>query len=477
MKHFFLSLTRDPISLVGAAITTASAVVFVVLFLVETMGDTGGPYTGILTFLVLPGIFVLGLLIIPIGAFRARKRAALAASRGERPPVLPVIDLNLYNTRSKVLMFVLLTAANLVIIAVATYKGVEVMDSTEFCGQACHTVMLPEHTAYERSPHARVHCVSCHIGPGAGWFVKSKLSGAWQLVSVTFDLYPRPIPTPVHNLRPARDTCEQCHWPTKFVGDRLKVIPHYNNDEVNTETKTVLLLRVGGIQGRESQGIHWHVDPNIQIRYRADEKRDLIHEVELTDADGTVKHYLAEGAANGNSSEESANEAVSEWRVMDCVDCHNRPSHTYKLPEQEIDQAIAAGAIPRSLPYVRRESLKLLRGDYPSREDAGRGIREGLVSFYRDNYPEVLAAERSSIDEVGNVVSGVYNANVFPEMNVTWGTYPNHIGHEDFDGCFRCHNDEHATEDGETISQDCDTCHSLLAMEEEDPEILQQLRP
>lgn len=477
MKNFFIALTRDPISLTGAAITTASAVVFFTLFVVETIGNTGGPYTGILTFLILPAIFVLGLLIIPIGVLRARKRAAEAASRGERPPVLPIIDLNLTNTRSKVLVFILLTAANLAIIAVATYKGVEVMDSTEFCGETCHSVMAPEHTAYERSPHARVKCVSCHIGPGAGWFVKSKLSGSWQVVSVAFDLYPRPIPTPVHNLRPARETCEQCHWPAKFVGDRLKVITHYEDDEANTPTETVLLLRVGGIQGRKSAGIHWHVDPNIRIRYRADEDREKIHEVEMTDAEGNVKRFLAEGAADGATPEGSTEAADEPWRLMDCVDCHNRPSHTYKMPDQEVDLALAAGEIPRSLPYVRRESIKLLEQDYPTHDDATRGIREGLVSFYRESYPDVLSAQQDTIEAVAAKVARLHNVNVFPQMNVTWGTYPNHIGHVRFDGCFRCHDDSHATADGETISQDCDTCHTLLAMEEKNPEILQELQP
>jgi nitrate/TMAO reductase-like tetraheme cytochrome c subunit len=172
-----------------------------------------------------------------------------------------VIDLNVGRTRTLLLLFMALTLVNVVILAVSTYKAVEVMDSTKFCGQACHSVMAPEFTTYQRSPHSRVACVECHIGPGAGWFVKSKLSGSWQLISVSLDLYPRPIPTPVHNLRPARDTCEQCHWPNKFVGDRLKVITRFRDDEANTPEKTVLLLRVGGMQGRESKGIHWHVDP------------------------------------------------------------------------------------------------------------------------------------------------------------------------------------------------------------------------
>jgi hypothetical protein len=348
------------------------------------------------------------------------------------------------------------------------------MDSTEFCGTTCHSVMEPEHTAYQNSPHARVKCVSCHIGPGAGWFVKSKLSGAWQVVATTFDLYPRPIPTPIENLRPARETCEQCHWPTKFVGDRLKVLTHYGEDEANTEVKTVLLLRVGGVLGRRSQGIHWHVDPGNRIRYRSDERRETIHEVELTRPDGTVERFHAPG--NG-PEDGTGTGAEGDWRVMDCVDCHNRPTHIYRTPEKGLDEVLAQGLIDPSLPYVRREGLKALRQDYESHPAAREGIGEALTAFYEESYPDLVRSRAVDIEQAARILADVHNRNVFPDMRVGWGTYPDHIGHMDYPGCFRCHNDEHATESGEVISQDCETCHTLLAMEEEAPEILEQLKP
>jgi hypothetical protein len=314
-----------------------------------------------------------------------------------------------------------------------------------------------------------VHCVSCHIGPGADWFVKSKLSGAWQLVSVAFDLHPRPIPTPVHNLRPARETCEQCHWPTKFVGDRLSVRTHYSDDEANTELKTVLLMKVGGLQGRDSGGIHWHVDPNIQIRYRADETRETIYEVELTGADGAVRSFTLEG--------EDIPDEANEWRTMDCVDCHNRPAHIYRSPHEEIDDALRLGKIATSLPFVRRSGLRLLQQDYGSHEEARTQLASSLQSFYEENYPDIALAQSDQIQQAGAALGDIFSTNVFPSMSIEWGTYPNHIGHEDFPGCFRCHDDEHSTPEGETISQDCSTCHTLLAWEEEAPEILEQLQP
>ncbi|MCA9773965.1 MAG: cation:proton antiporter, partial [Myxococcales bacterium] len=185
--------------------------IFAVFFTLELFGFHGHPYAGILAYLIVPALFVAGLLLIPIGLRLARRRAQTGKQ-------LPVIDLNVDRTRNRVLVFVALTALNIVIVAVAAYKGVEVMDTTAFCGETCHSVMEPEHTAFQRGAHASARCIDCHIGPGASWFVKSKLSGSWQVVSVALDLYPRPIPTPVENLRPARETCEQCHWPQKFVG-------------------------------------------------------------------------------------------------------------------------------------------------------------------------------------------------------------------------------------------------------------------
>ncbi|MBP7147314.1 MAG: NapC/NirT family cytochrome c [Acidobacteria bacterium] len=470
MRDTIGRISRNPISLAGAALTTASALLILMLFAIELIGFTGGPYLGILAFLILPAFFVLGLLLIPVGLWRQRRRDAQAAREGHPPAAFPVIDLNRSGTRRNFLLFVAATVINVVILGMAMYKGVEVMDSTEFCGETCHSVMAPEFTTYQRSPHAHVECVACHIGPGANWFVKSKLSGTWQVVSVNLNLYPRPIPAPIENLRPARETCEQCHWPSKFVGDRLKVITHYADDEANTEQKTVLLLRVGGIQGRESRGIHWHVDPKIKIRYRADATRQTIYEVELTAADGSKRVYAKPG--------QRVPAEAGEWRTMDCIDCHNRPTHIYRLAKPELDQSIVEGRVDRSLPFIVREGLAALQKDYASHEQAAEQITAQLRGFYQHNYPQLLAGDkRAALDSSIAQIVQIYRTNVFPSMNIKWGTYPNHIGHEQSPGCFRCHDDEHQSADGKSISQDCFTCHSLLAQEEENPEILQQLNP
>lgn len=466
IRNFFASITRNAISLIGTALALASVILIISLFLIQKLGYEGGPYLGILTYLVLPAVFVVGLILIPVGAVLWRRKIHNLPG-GEDTPLLPVFDLNVPQTRRWLLIFLGATTVNIIILASATYKGVEVMESVEFCGLACHSVMEPEHTAHQRSPHSRVACADCHIGPGADWFVKSKLDGSWQLVSVAFDLYPRPIPTPLHDLRPARDTCEQCHWPTKFVGDKLRVIKHYKDDEANTELTTALLLRVGGSNGEGSSGIHWHVDRDVTVRYRSDETREEIYDVELTRADGSVTKF----------ADRRAPEDGGVWRTMDCVDCHNRPTHIYDPPGLAIDKAVANGLIDRSLPYIKRESLRIIDAKYESHEAARTTIADKLAEYYRENYPELSAQRREAIDAAAKALGDIYSVNVFPNMNVWWNTYPNHIGHEQSAGCFRCHARKMRTEDRQQIKNDCDTCHVLLADEEENPNILKVLNP
>jgi hypothetical protein len=427
-RSFFASITHNAISLIGTAIAIASLVLIASLFTMQQFGFEGGPYLGILTFLILPMIFVLGLILIPIGAVLYRRKIRKMPG-GEAALLMPVFDLNVPHTRRWLLIFLGATMVNIIILASATYKGVEIMESVEFCGLACHSVMEPEHTAHARSPHSRVACADCHIGPGADWFVKSKLDGAWQMVSVALDLYPRPVPTPLHDLRPARDTCEQCHWPTKFVGDKLRVIKHYKEDEANTELTTALLLKVGGADGAVSHGIHWHVDPGMEIRYRSDETREEIYEVEYTGIDGMVTNY----------ADKRAPEEGGVWRTMDCVDCHNRPSHIYKPAASEVDRVIREGRIDRSLPFVKREGLRIVDAEYASHEEARVVIDEELMKFYVENYPEIAAENADVISAAAVALGDIYSVNVFPQMQVWWDTYPNHIGHEQSPGCERCH--------------------------------------
>jgi hypothetical protein len=455
MRHE-VRLVRSPVSVAGMVLTTISAVLFSIVFLADLFGFHTNPYLGILFFLVLPGIFLFGLILIPFGAWIERRRRA----RGKAPAEVhwPRIDLNDPAQRRSAVLIFALTMANVVIVSLAAYRGVEYMDSVAFCGQVCHSVMKPEFVAYQDGPHSRVTCVQCHIGPGASWFARSKLSGTRQVFAVMLNSYSKPIPSPVENLRPARDTCEQCHWPEKFHGDMILRKYEYADDAENTETMTTLRVHVGGGSARLglAAGIHWHMNVANRVEYIAtDDKRQVIPWVRVTDASGAVREYTAEGVKPEDLT-------GRERRLMDCMDCHNRPSHPMAASaERAVDEVIARGEIPRSLPFVRREAVKAIKASYPSEHAALDAIARALRDFYRTEHGQVYMGRRQDVERAVTAAQKVFQRNVFPEMNVQFGTYPNNIGHMDFPGCFRCHDDGHKSADGKTITQDCESCHTI----------------
>jgi len=447
-------MRRHPLSFVGVALVTLSAVVFLFVFLLDMFGLHQNPYLGIVFFLVLPAFFVFGLLLIPLGMYLDRRRR----HRGLEERRWPRLDLNDPVHRRGVLIVASLSIVNVLIVGLAAYRGLEFMDSPQFCGQVCHTVMEPEFVAYQQGPHSRVRCVDCHIGPGAPWFVKSKLDGTRQVIAVMRGTYSRPIASPVHNLRPARDTCEQCHWPEKFHGDKMEVIREYANDDKNTESVTRLLVHVGGGSERLgiASGIHWHMNVANEIEYVAtDGKRQVIPYVRLKDRQGNVREYRVAGTTDDQL-------ATGERRRMDCMDCHNRPSHPFSAsPERAVDGAMARGEIPRTLPFARREAVQTLTVPYPDRATAERQIGERLRGFYGSNYASLASAHGGDIDQLVGAAQRLYSRNVFPGMKVTWGAHENNLGHTDAPGCFRCHDDQHKTADGRIIRQDCDLCHDI----------------
>jgi hypothetical protein len=463
-------LGSNRVSLAGAILTTSSAFTMLGFWLLEVLQlRTVHPYGGIILFLVLPGIFVLGLILMPVGLVLRRRHLR---ARGELPQVYPTIDLR-HRLVSRGLGLVAgLTVLNVAILSAASYQGVRYMDSTQFCGLTCHTVMAPEYSAYLDSPHSRVACAECHIGPGAGWFVRSKLSGTRQVIAVTLKTYSTPIPSPVKHLRPARETCEHCHWPLKFHGEKVTVKTKYAEDEKNTRTSTVLVLKVGGRVGQRGQGIHGrHLDATERISYlTTDERRQVIPRVTYVDDSGKTVEYVSEEVKLSPDQL-----ARAERRTMDCMDCHNRPSHTFELPDRAVDRALTEGRISAELPYIKKKGVELLKVEYPDRATADRRIGEDLAEYYRTSYPEVLRKSRGAVEQAAAELRAIYGKNVFPNMKVGWGTYPNNIGHENFIGCFRCHDDNHKSAAGSTITQDCEACHALLAQDEENPKILADL--
>jgi hypothetical protein len=477
IHHLFevlVNLSKNPLSFLGIILTTISAILIMVLFVLDLLNFFANPYVGMINYLILPGFFLAGLLLIPLGIWRESRRQKKLTQAGESisPAHFPILDFNDSHVRRAWIFVALLTPINAFILAIAVFQGLHYMDSVDFCGTVCHTVMEPEHTSYQGSPHSRVHCVGCHIGPGASWFVKSKLSGVRQIFAVALKTYARPIPTPVHNLRPARETCEQCHWPQKFHDLKLRLIKKFAEDEKNTPLVTALLLKVGGTQGKEGKGtgIHWfHMDPYNRITYLADEKRETVYWVEHRAGNSPVREFRLA------SSGKTAIPEKAEKHVMDCVDCHNRPTHIYQIPEDAMDVALAENRIDRTLPFIKKFGVQLLKSYSLDDVNAADKIQTDLSQRYQKELPEVFRTRKGQIESAGLVLQQIYRRNVFPKMRVGWGTYPNNIGHQNFPGCFRCHDGEHKTAGGEEITQDCSACHDLLAQEEEKPALIPDL--
>jgi nitrate/TMAO reductase-like tetraheme cytochrome c subunit len=460
-------LIQNTLSLIGVVLTTSSAITLIGFWVYDFMlPGPPHPYVGILLFLLLPGVFVLGLLLMPIGILLRRRKLRLA---GELPSIYPAIDLKTPAVQNGLLFVAVATVLNVMILGFASYRGVSYMDTTTFCGQTCHTVMAPEFSAYQNSLHARVDCVECHIGPGAGWFVRSKLSGLRQVFAVTFKTYSRPIPSPVKYLRPARETCEQCHWPQRFSGDKFLVKTNYKEDEKNTALTTALVLKLGGRTWQGSVGIHGrHLDEGSRIHYISiDEQRQVIPVVYYTDDKGKTIEFIS---TDTKATKEQLEKG--EKRAMDCIDCHNRPTHAFELPESAVELRMSRGLISPDLPFIRKKAVELLKAGYPDRDTAKSQIVEGVTNYYRTAYPAIYNTKRALVEQAADTVAGVYLRNIFPDMKVNWGAHPNNLGHNDFPGCFRCHDGSHTSADGQTISNDCSACHNLLAVQEENPKVL-----
>jgi hypothetical protein len=454
-------LSNNWVSLLGVVIVTTTTIFWLFLLPTTLKGQASTPYIGILVFLLIPACFFAGLVLIPLGIAWQKKRAR---STGIYPSHFSPLTWRNRELRKLVYFIGLTTLANLVIVSQVTYTAVNYMDSVSFCGQTCHTVMKPQYTAFQNSPHSRLECVNCHIGPGASWFVRSKLSGVRQVFAVAFHTYPRPIPTPVQNLRPARETCETCHWPQEYAEDRIRVIWKFADDETNTLTKTVLLMKIGG--GNNGIGIHGtHLGKGVRIVYTpADESRQTITRVEYTTPSSKTIYTRADAGKNGLAP-----------REMDCIDCHNRPSHMFQMPDRAVDKAMEDGEISATLAFAKKQSVAILKTAYASTSEATRSIPAAFGNFYRDKYPDIYGQRTSVVRSSAQGLLNIYARNVFPEMNVKWGVYPNNLGHTDFPGCFRCHDGSHNSPDGKTISQDCTACHNPLAIDEVNPKILTDL--
>jgi nitrate/TMAO reductase-like tetraheme cytochrome c subunit len=442
------SVFRNWLSLAGLVVGVGSLFSFFLLLLLDSLAHFANPYVGILTYLVAPAFLVIGLFLACLGALLRRHQILKTSGP------LPALRIDFTRPRDRRLFGFFLAGSVLFLLvsALGSYQTYHFTESVQFCGQACHGVMKPEYVTYLHSPHARVACAECHIGKGASWYVRSKLSGTYQVYATLADKYPRPIPTPVKNLRPAQETCEECHWPQKFVGNLEHTFYSFLSDETNTPFTVRMLLNVGGGDPTHGPvgGIHWHMNVGNKIEYLAsDESRQKIPYVRLTElSQGVVTEFRSHRFTN----------AVDEasLRRMDCMDCHNRPAHRYQTPNSAVSLAMTLGRIDRGLPSVKSNAVYVLTQPYTNQVQA----LENIATTLSERYPNDPRT-RPAID----AVQQIYTNNFFPEMKASWKTYPDNIGHKDWPGCFRCHDGLHKTTDGKRSikANDCNACHTILA--------------
>jgi nitrate/TMAO reductase-like tetraheme cytochrome c subunit len=436
------------ISLSGTVVAAGSFFAFIFLFAIQAITGDRNQYLGILTFVVAPIFLITGLLAIFVGWLVHRRR--LAQLDPSAPRALLTVDLSQPRDRRNFALFLTGAFVFLLLTAFGSYETFHYTESVEFCGTLCHTVMEPEFVAYQRGEHARVACVQCHVGGGADYYIKSKISGARQLYSLAFDKYNRPIPTPIENLRPAQETCAQCHWPERLTGSLERRYDHLLSNKDNSTFSIRLLLDVGGAGHGRTGGIHWHMSKANKVEYYSDDpKRQNILWVRTTLADGTTRVYR-----KGEFKGEPLPGAV---RTMDCVDCHTRPAHNFLAPNDALERAVRSAKLDlATLPLFKRNAAAALTADYATVPEA----TERIAAALKAKYPAGPARDAAIAE-----VQTIYRQNFFPLMKSSWKAYPNNIGHKNWPGCFRCHNDELlAGADKPRITQnDCNSCHVILA--------------
>ena len=399
---------------------------------------------------------------------REKHSSARPTSPQKRRWCWPSFTLDLSNSRHRRNLLIAFISISIVgtILVYAILQTLHYVESAEFCGTVCHP-MDSEFVRYENSAHAKVECAECHVGAGATYFLQSKLDGVRSLYFALTDSYERPIRSPVHNLRPARETCEECHTPNTYTDNIIKTIMHYDNDAANTPVQATLILKMGGWhESKEvSEGIHWHIS-NPVYYVAADEQRQVILWVGAEQEDGTLKEYYARdmlGMAQTSFVEEARKNG--DLRETDCIDCHNRSAHLIPPPDEMVDSAISAGLISRDLPYFRAQAVEVLSTEYASEVEAHEAI-DGLIDWYQVGYPNVIDNLQPELYAAVAELRKIYSDTNFPDMRLNWQTNPNNERHSPTLGCFRCHDGKHALIDPEgneveVISVKCNLCHTV----------------
>ena len=448
---------RNTVSYFGGMIILVSLVLILLFLLLSFALKAPSPYVGIFTYLIFPAFLTWGIFIFVYGLVRESQRRRRLGAVEALP--FPTLDLN--NPRHRKRFGVVLTGGSLlgILFAFVNYNAYLFTDSNTFCGRLCHTVMKPEYTAYLNGPHARVPCVDCHVGAGVSWYVKAKISGVPQVFATVFHTYPRPISVPIKSLRPARETCDECHWPQKFYGAQLIQNPYFRYNEKNTPEQISLLVKTGGGTPNlgENAGIHWHMIISEKVYFKAtDPAHQHIPWVKVVSADGSMMVYRDQRA---NLTDEELEKLPSN--LMDCMDCHNRPSHVLLPPETAVDKAMGAGLLSHRLPWIKKLALDALVKNYKDADKVQDEMRLFIEGYYTKYYPDVLKRQKAEVTQAVNTIFSIHSRNVFPTMKVNWTTYPNDIGHRNWPGCFRCHDNNHVNQSGKVLTSTCSVCHTM----------------
>lgn len=458
-------------SLVGIALVLIALIGGLFLVGLKVLAGKDFAYIALL-YLGLAAQMLVGILLAIGGAWSERRRIKLGLPR--RSMALLTLDLSKPKHQITALTSAVVAFVVLGVLSSGTYLGLHYVESDEFCTQACHSVMRPEGEAKAHSAHAKVPCVDCHVGEGAGSFVQAKLNGLRQVKGVILGDFNRPIQTPIHNMRPARETCESCHWRDRWIGYKEREMNYYSAREDENTLRTIrMLVKVGGRKGasEEGEGIHFHMMLGRSVEFIArDRQRQNIAWVRVTEKDGTVKEF--------NHSEKPLTDeerAKLPKREMECLDCHNRPAHQYKAPMPLMNAAMADGLVDPKLPAIKRMGVEVLSAEYATTEEAVEKIAADLRAFYEEEFEEVLTDQKDSFEKSVAAIQNLYRTNFFPEMKVRWSAYPDNIGHRDSQGCFRCHNDQLVNEDDEPIFTDCKGCHIVLTQGSEIAKIEQDM--
>jgi hypothetical protein len=452
------TLFRHPLAAFGGALFIAGGFIFLILLLIDVTSSTGNPYRSLVTFIGVPFIIFMGFAMFVLSIYL---QVRAARRRGEKVKFNFSIDPSDPGYMRNLWLFLAFLAVLVFVMAYSGSKAYEATDSVGFCGATCHVVMEPQNVTYHNSPHARVACVDCHIGHGASFYVKSKIDGIRQLYATASNSFPRPIETPVVNLRPAQETCESCHWPRQFYGQKMVTHTYYRTDEENSPWTIKLLVKIGGGNPRtgEEEGIHWHMLNRNKVEYIAtDVKRNNIVWIRMTDPDGKITVYQEPGAEMPDTTD-----PLVEIRRFDCMDCHNRPSHSFLPPAKGMNLALSTRRISPDLPYIRDIGLDLLNADYETKAEALEKIEQKLWHYYRENYSDLAVESKYLIDQAVEALWNIYSENFFPEMKTDYRVRTNYLSHFVNDGCFRCHDGVKENVKGETIDRDCDACHLIVA--------------